>query len=149
MSLGMSLLDRRVRGFRLVDLIAAALLVALVLGVYLAKTMAGRERAEIASVERQADEEQARIRLLQAEVAHLEEPARLEHLSAAYLGLAPVSIKRDVGPDGLADIARTAMITGKVPGEATTAPQHEALDFDPTRPPPAPAVAPAPEAPAR
>lgn len=139
----MSLLDRRVRGFRLVDLIAAALLVALVLGVYLAKTMAGRERAEIASMDRQIDEEHARIRLLQAEVAHLEEPARLEHLSAAYLGMAPVSIKRDVGPDGLADIARTAMITGKVPGETTPASQHQPLDFDPTRPsaPPAPAAA--------
>lgn len=144
MSLGMSLLDRRVRGFRLVDLIAAALLVALVLGVYLAKTMAGRERAEIASMDRQIDEQQARIRLLKAEVAHLEEPARLERLSSLYLGLAPVSIKRDVGPDGLADIFRTAMITGKVPGQGAPAPAHEPLSFDPTRPPSAPV--PAPEA---
>jgi cell division protein FtsL len=144
MSLGMSLLDRRVRGFRLVDLIAAALLVALVLGVYLAKTMAGRERAEIASMDRQIDEQQARIRLLKAEVAHLEEPARLERLSSRYLGLAPVSIKRDVGADGLADIARTVMITGKVPGEGAAAPAHEPLSFDPTRPLPAPV--PAPEA---
>jgi hypothetical protein len=134
----MSLLDRRVRGFRLVDLIAAALLVALVLGVYLAKTMAGRERAQIASVERQIDEEQARIRLLQAEVAHLEEPARLERLSVAYLGLGPVSIKHDVTPDGLADIARTAMITGKVPTEAAHGSEPVVLDFDPTHPPPAP-----------
>jgi cell division protein FtsL len=148
MSLGMSLLDRRVRGFRLVDLIAAALLVALILGVYLAKTMAGRERAEIASVERQIDEEKARIRLLQAEVAHLEEPARLEHLSVAYLHMAPVSIKRDVDVAGLADIARTAMITGKTPGEAPAQP-HEPLSFDPTRPPPAPVAAPAGEAAAR
>ena len=140
----MSLLDRRVRGFRLIDLIAAALLVALVLGVYLAKTMAGRERAEIASMDRQIDEEQARIRLLQAEVAHLEEPARLERLSAAYLGMAPVSIKRDVGPDGLADVARTVMITGKTPGDevAKAASEHAPLDFDPTHPP-APPTAPA------
>ena len=144
----MSLLDRRGRGFRLVDLIATALLLALVLGVYLAKTMAGRERAEIAGVERQIGEEQARIRLLQAEVAHLEEPARLEHLSVAYLGLAPVSMKRDVDPAGLADIARTAMITGKTPGEGAPAAAHEALDFDPPHPPPlAPATG--PEAPAR
>jgi hypothetical protein len=138
MSLGMSLLDRRVRGFRLVDLIAAALLVALILGVYLAKTMAGRERAEIASVERQIGEEKARIRLLQAEVAHLEEPARLEHLSVAYLHIGPVSIKRDVDAAGLADIARTAMITGKTPGEGAPVVAHEPLSFDPTRPPVAP-----------
>jgi cell division protein FtsL len=137
----MSLLDRRVRGFRLVDLCAAALLVALILGVYLAKTMAGRERAEIASMDRQIGEEKQRIRLLQAEVAHLEEPARLEHLSETYLGMAPVSIKRDVTPDTLGDIARTAMVTGKLPGDhgqVAGAPRVEA--FDPTRPaaPPAP-----------
>ena len=41
----MSLLDRKVRGFKLVDVVALALLAALVLGVYLAKTIAGRERA--------------------------------------------------------------------------------------------------------
>jgi hypothetical protein len=109
----MSLLERRVRGFRLVDLVAAALLVALILGVYLAKTMAGRERAEIASVERQIVEEKARIRLLHAEVAHLEEPARLERLSASYLGLAPVSIKRDVSADVLGDLVRTEMIAAR------------------------------------
>jgi len=102
----MSLLDRRVRGFRLVDLVAAGLLVLLILGVYLAKTMAGRERAEIATVERQIGEEKARIRLLQAEVAHLEEPARLERLSEAYLGMAPVSIKREVGAESLSAVAR-------------------------------------------
>ena len=47
----MSLFERRVRGFRLVDVVAFGLLAALVLGVYLAKTMAGRERAEIARTE--------------------------------------------------------------------------------------------------
>jgi len=141
----MSLLDRRVRGFRLVDLVAAALLVALFLGVYLAKTMAGRERTEIARVERQIDEEKTRIRLLQAEVAHLEEPARLEHLSVAYLGLGPVPIKHDVDPAGLADIARTATITGKAPGEGLPAPARQPLSFDPTRPPP-PVAAPEPVA---
>ena len=130
----MSLLDRRVRGFRLVDLIAAALLVALVLGVYLAKTMAGRERAEIASMDRQITEEKQRIRLLQAEVAHLEEPARLEHLSESYLGMAPVSIRHDVNVDTLGDIARSAMVTGKIPGEPVQAAAHEPLAFDPTQP---------------
>ena len=118
----MILLDRRVRGFRLVDLVAAALLVALILGVYLAKTMAGRERTQIARVERQIDEEQARIRLLQAEVAHLEEPARLEHLSETYLGMAPAPIKHVVSPDTLNDVARAAMVGGKIPLEA--APAH-------------------------
>jgi hypothetical protein len=125
----MNLLDRRVRGFRLVDLVLASLLVALVLGTYLAKTMAGRERAEIARTERQIGEERARIRLLQAEVA--------------YLGLGPVSIKRDLEPRDLTDIARTAANTGKLPGEGMPVKPHEALSFDPTGRAPEPA----PEAP--
>jgi cell division protein FtsL len=112
----MRLFDRRVRGFRLVDLLAASLLVMLVLGVYLAKTMAGRERTEIARTERQITEEKARIRLLQAEVAHLEEPSRLERLSTGYLGLAPAPIKHDVTPEGLYDIARTTTPSAPAPG---------------------------------
>ena len=67
----MSFLNRKVRGFRLIDVVALGILVAIILSVYLAKTMAGKERAEIASVEKQIDAEKARIRLLQAEVAHL------------------------------------------------------------------------------
>ena len=102
----MSLLDRRVRGFRLVDLVALGLLVVLILGVYLAKTVAGRERSEIARIERQIAAEKARIRLLQAEVSHLEQPSRIERLSTAYLGLAPVSVKRETTTDALLDVAR-------------------------------------------
>ena len=129
----MSLLDRRVRGFRLVDLWAAALLVALILGVYLAKTMAGRERAEIAGMDRQIGEEQERIRLLQAEVAHLEEPARLERLAETYLGMGPVSIKHDVTPEGLADIIRSEMVTGRLPDASASPPSATPVSFDPTR----------------
>ena len=102
----MNLLERRVRGFRLVDLVALGVLTARVFGVYLAKTMAGRERTEIATVERRIDSEKARIRLLQAEVTHLEQPTRIEHLSEAYLGLAPVSMHREVELASLAEIAR-------------------------------------------
>jgi len=132
----MSLLDRRVRGFRLVDLVAAALLVALILGVYLAKTMAGRERAEIAAMDRDIGEEQQRIRLLQAEVAHLEEPARLERLSGAYLGMGPTPIKHEVSADGLADIVRSEMVTGKLPGASPAEGREAAAPaFDPTRSP--------------
>jgi len=100
-----SVLGKRVRGFRLIDLVAAAVLVALILGVYLAKTIAGRERAEIASAEHQITAEKAEIRVLNAEVAHLEEPARIQKLSEAYLGMAPVPIKHEVDPDALAEVA--------------------------------------------
>lgn len=101
----MSLLARRIRGFRLVDLVGASVLVMLILGVYLAKTVAGRERADIAATERQIEAEKIRIRLLQAEVTHLEKPARIEKLSETYLGMAPVSIKHEASPDVLGEIA--------------------------------------------
>lgn len=101
----MSLLARRVRGFRLVDLVGLAVLILLILGVYLAKTIAGRERAEIATADRQIAGEKERIRLLRAEVANLEEPSRIQHLAETYLGMAPVSIKHQVTPDALAAIA--------------------------------------------
>ncbi len=101
----MSVLTRRVRGFRLVDLVAVGLLAALILGLYLAKTIAGSERAEIAQVEKQIETERARIRLLQAENARLEQPARIEHLAETYLGLAPVSIKHEITTDALASAA--------------------------------------------
>ncbi|HEY9233605.1 MULTISPECIES: cell division protein FtsL [Phenylobacterium] len=101
----MSLFDRKIRGFRLVDVVALGVLVAMILVVYLAKTMAGSERAEIASIERQIEAEKVRIRLLQAEVAHLEQPARVEALATAHLGMAPVEAKRETTIDKLGEVA--------------------------------------------
>jgi hypothetical protein len=102
----MSLMDRRIRGFRLIDVVAMGLLVAIILGVYLAKTVAGRERAEIAQDERQIEGERERIRLLHAEVAFLEQPARIERLSSEYLGLAPVSAKNETTLEDLDKLAQ-------------------------------------------
>jgi hypothetical protein len=118
----MNWLNRRVRGFRLVDIVALGLLTVLILGVYLAKTIAGGERTKIASVERQIGAEKARIRLLQAEVSHLEQPARIERLSETYLGLAPVSFKREADPDALPDLARKPLALPAKPVEATPDP---------------------------
>jgi len=118
----MNWLNRRVRGFRLVDLIALGLLTALILGVYLAKTVAGGERAKIASVERQIGEEKARIRLLQAEVSHLEQPARIERLSETYLGMAPTALKRQADVDQLPELARRPLPLPAKPVEATPDP---------------------------
>ncbi len=82
-----------------------ASLMLIILGVYLAKTVAGRERAEIAKVERLIGAEKSRIRLLDAEVAHLEQPSRIEHLSTSFLGLAPTNAKRETTSDDLPRIA--------------------------------------------
>jgi Predicted secreted (periplasmic) protein len=133
----MSLLDRKVRGFRLVDLIGVSLLVVLILGVYLAKTIAGRERAEIAAVERQIKAEQTRIRLLQAEVAHLEQPGRIERLSVGYLKMEPVTAGREATVEQIIDIARAGPPKKEKPVSIVAAMVNES-DAIPGVPPPPP-----------
>jgi cell division protein FtsL len=101
------LFDRRVRGFRVVELGALAVLLALVLAVYLSKSGANGERADIDHTQEQIDNEKIRIRLLQAEVANLERPERLEALATQYLGMQPISIKHEIAPDALPDLTLT------------------------------------------
>jgi cell division protein FtsL len=103
-----SLFHRRVRGFRIIDLIALFCLSVLVLGVYFAKAAAGRESARINEVNQNIQAEQKQLRLLRAELAHLESPARIERLSQAYLGLAPENAKHETSPDNLVELARGA-----------------------------------------
>ena len=106
MSLVPAIFNRRLRGFRVIEIVACACLAVLVLSVYLTKAAAGREGAAISGVEREIAEERKRMRLLRAELAHLEQPQRLERLSTQYLALAPVPAKRETVPDGLTEIAR-------------------------------------------
>jgi len=106
----MSVFSRKIRGFRLIDVVAAGVLAAIILSVYLAKTIAGRERTDIATVEKQIDAERDRIRLLQAEVAHLEQPSRIEQLSSAHLGMVPIPAKNEVTPEKLGEIALAAQL---------------------------------------
>lgn len=96
---------RRWRGFRVIELTGLAILLALMLVVYLAKTFAGDERSQIAQVERQIAREQSRVRLLRAEVAYLEQPERLERLSREYLGMEPIGAKHEVPVNELAEVA--------------------------------------------
>jgi len=118
------LFDRRVRGFRVVELVCLTILLVLVLGVYLAKTFAGRERAEIASVERQIEDEKLRVRLLKAEVAYLEQPRRIEQL-AQQLQLAPIKPEHETTEDALIDVARHAP-AAHAPASPTAAANNDA-----------------------
>jgi cell division protein FtsL len=106
---------RRLFGFRIFELTAFACVMAMAFGVYLAKTAAGRERARIANVERQIAEEHSKMKLLRAEVAHLEQPERLGALSSAHLGLQPADGMREALPETLPDIARPAEGKAKAP----------------------------------
>ena len=100
------LFEQRVRGFRVVEVASFALLVTLVLWVYVTKAGAARQRLEIARLEQRITEEERRVKGLRAETAHLEQPARLEALSASYLLLRPVRAEQEARPDRLNDLAR-------------------------------------------
>jgi cell division protein FtsL len=97
--------DRRFRGFRVVNVFAAIVLVVLMVGVYLAKTRAARDSAAIAKIERQMVAERNAIRMLKAEAARLENPERIEKLAVEYLAMAPSKAEREAAPAELAAVA--------------------------------------------
>lgn len=98
--------DRRIRGFRIIEVAALLALGVMILWVYMTKADAGREGAEINEVRKQVIEERRELKQLRAESAHLEQSRRIEVLSQAYLGLAPIKPTREAPPEALAVIAR-------------------------------------------
>ena len=109
-------LKRTLRGARLLEFGALTVVLALALAVYMVKARAGRETGDISSVEDQITDEQRHLRLLQAEVAHLEQPARMQRLAEAA-GLGPAPDDREITLDRLPDVARQA--EAPVPAPAT------------------------------
>ena len=107
----------RVRGFRVIDLAALAVLATVALGSYALKTLAGAQGADTAGVEAQIAQQQRRIRLLKAEISHLEDPERMERLSSQYLNLHPVDPTHEARTEDLAKIASLPSM-GRVDGEA-------------------------------
>ena len=96
---------RRYRGFRVVDLAALAVLLVVALASYALKTLASGMGADTAGIEGQIAQEDKRIRLLHAEIAHLEDPGRIERLSTQYLNLQAVDPKQETTPEALPQIA--------------------------------------------
>jgi hypothetical protein len=113
--------DRRFRGFRVIEIGGLGALLALALVVYLLKTHAGSETADIDHLQVQIDGEQARVTLLKAEVAKLEQPERLEALSGRYLGLQPVAPAHEIDPQALVSVVHAAPAPIATP-RAITAP---------------------------
>ncbi|MEO8812270.1 MAG: hypothetical protein ABI376_05080 [Caulobacteraceae bacterium] len=118
----MSLFSTRLRGFRIVDLVALVLLLTIAVTSYAFKTLAGAQGADTAGVESRIAAEHKRIRLLDAEISHLEDPGRIERLSSQYLGLAEVTGAHDVGEADLKRIAGTPAV-GATP--AAPSPERE------------------------
>ena len=135
--------NRRVRGFRVVEVVGLCILLTLVTGVYLAKTFAGSERQEIGRIEQEIQDEAVRKRLLEAEVAHLEQPRRIEQL-AQMLQLKPIAPDHEITEDALIDVARRRELPRAPVAAAPVAPEAlatdapEALPDDAAIPPPPP-----------
>jgi hypothetical protein len=108
----------RVRGFRVLDIAFVAMIVSIAVASYAFKTFAGAEDADAGDVETHIQQEQKRIRLLNAEIARLEDPRRIEDLSTRYLSLAPVAPAQEIGPEALARIAAPQAAPAKVAAEA-------------------------------
>jgi hypothetical protein len=142
--------NRRVRGFRVVEVVGLCILISLVTSVYLAKTFAGSERQEIGRIEQEIQDEAVRKRLLEAEVAHLEQPRRIEQL-AQMMQLKPIAPDHEITEDALIDVARrrelprAPVAAVPVAPEALATDAPEALPDDASVPPPPPP--PPPQAP--
>jgi hypothetical protein len=103
-----ALIDSKVRGFRVVDVAALAIFLVLALTVYGFKTFSGRQSADIVDVEGQIHDEDRRVRVLKAELARLENPARLERLAVLYAKQKPITVTQEVTVDALPQLAAQA-----------------------------------------
>jgi hypothetical protein len=112
------ILTQRLRGFRVIDIAALVTCLALALTVYAFKTSAGAQRTDITDIESQIRDETRQVRLLRAEIAHLESPDRLERLAGQYAGQAPISARQEVTPDALPQVA----VAQAAPRKAATPP---------------------------
>jgi hypothetical protein len=115
------LMDWKVRGVRWIEIIGVALVAVMVMSVYVAKAGAARESARIAQLERDIRENAQRVRLLKAEAARLEQPARLEALSRE-IGLGPVDVKRQADADDLPELKMEASPSTPRPAPTRSAP---------------------------
>ncbi|HEV7229515.1 cell division protein FtsL [Brevundimonas sp.] len=89
------LFDWKIRGVRWIEIIGVVCVGAMLCSVYLVKAGAQREATRIAELEAEIAQDRQRVRLLRAEAARLESPARLDALSKS-LGLAPIDADQRV-----------------------------------------------------
>ena len=129
-------LTARIRGFRIVNLLALTVLLVIALGSYALKTLAGAQDAGQVGVEDQIVQEQKRIRMLQAEISTLGGPQRVADLSRQYLNLGPPDAKHDITEDALPALA------AQLRAQSSAAPPPGARASSPPLPSPAAKAAP-------
>jgi len=116
--------DWKVRGVRWIEIIGVMVVAVLIGGVYVAKAAAAREASRIAELEQKIGENRQRVRLLRAEVARLEQPARLETLSRG-IGMGPVNVQQQANEGGLPALANQKAPSQRVVVDPTPAPTAE------------------------
>lgn len=130
-----TVLSARIRGFRVVNVLGFALLIALAVGGYAFKAIASGQDAKVAALDDQIGQEQKRIRMLKLEVARLGGGPRVESLSRQYLGLGPMDPRRDIAPEALpAIVAAARAADAPVAPSPATAPGGQAPTSTPAAP---------------
>lgn len=84
---------------RMTGIIMLIIGVALIIALYYVKIRSQTANQEVRRLERLVVEEKNAIRVLQAEIAFLENPDRLSNLSNIYLSLQPISAKNIISID--------------------------------------------------
>ena len=84
---------------RMTGIIMLIIGVALIIALYYVKIRSQTTNQEVRRLERLVVEEENAIRVLQAEIAFLENPDRLSNLSNIYLSLQPISAKNIISID--------------------------------------------------
>ena len=97
------LFDWKIRGVRWIEIIGVVCVGAMLCSVYLVKAGAQKQTTRIAELEADIAADRQRVRLLRAEAAKLESPARLDALSKG-LGLAPIDADQRVEETELDDV---------------------------------------------
>jgi hypothetical protein len=118
------LFDWKIRGIRWIEIIGVVCVAAMLCSVYLVKAGAQREATRMAELEADIAEDRQRVRLLRAEAARLESPARLDALSRR-LGLAPIDADQRVGEAELDEVEPAPEPVAPA-AEAPTVPVEEA-----------------------
>jgi len=96
-----AMLDARIRGFRVINVFGFALLIALAVGGYAFKAIAGAQDARVQALDDQIGQEQKRIRMLKLEIAELGAEPRIKARAIELLRLGPMDPRHDISADAL------------------------------------------------
>ena len=119
------LFDWKIRGVRWIEIIGVVCVGAMLCSVYLVKAGAQKQTTRIAELEADIAADRQRVRLLRAEAAKLESPARLDALSKG-LGLTPIDADQRVDEAELDEMEAPA----PAPAAAAPTPSEPAVEIE-------------------